>query len=105
MKVVIPRTGMRGKNSVFLRPQRQYLLSDHNIWGRKTSDDPLQGSNVKVYEGSTCGQQELPKVAEIGKKRIFKNAHFSRKSTQISVIFKFEYFHNEMSQQITRHGI
>ena len=53
----------------------------------------------------SCGQQELTKVAEIGKKRTFKNAHFWLKSRQIAVIFKFEYFHNEISYEVIRHGI
>ena len=105
IKVLIPTSPRGHETTIFLRTHRQHVVSDRDIWGKQTSDDPFQDSNIKFGHWSTCGQQELTKVAEIGKKRTFKNAHFWLKSRQIAVIFKFEYFHNEISYEVIRHGI
>ena len=71
MKVVIPRTGMGWKKTVFLRPHHQYEVSDRDIWGKKTSDNPFQVSNTICDGGYTCGQPLLTEVVEIVKKLLF----------------------------------
>ena len=63
------RHGMK-KNS-FLRPHLQYVVSDRDIWGGKTSDNLLQVSNTICDGGYTCGQPLLTEVVEIVKKLLF----------------------------------
>ena len=89
LNVVIPTTYLGGKKMVFLTPRSQYEVSNYNIWGERTSDDPFQVSNVKFHGGSTCGQQMLTKVAEIGKKRTFQNTHFSRPKFESDYLCEF----------------
>ena len=50
MKVVIPRTPGRGKNS-FSTPQSNYEDYDQTVWGEKPSDDFFQVSNVEIHGG------------------------------------------------------
>ena len=72
LKVVIPRTVCRHEKMVFSTPRSQYEGYGHDIWGERTSDDPFQVSNVKLFGGSTLGQQLLTKVSRMSKNALFE---------------------------------
>ena len=49
--MVIPSLYYRRKKwpfLVFLSPQSQFEVSDQNIWGKTTSDNPFEAPNVKL---------------------------------------------------------
>ena len=90
MKVVIPTTYLRDKKIGLCPPFCEYLVCDRDIDGERSSNRPLQVSNINFRIDDTSGQQVLTKVGKLAKNGLFPHSDFRLKVTKNVLCSKYD---------------